>query len=149
MKISNHISYNEATVSQTALNRGIDNIPSGEVVERMKKVSESCFEPLRKWYGKPIRINSFYRSPELNTAIGGSANSQHSFGEAIDISTVNDNKILFDWLRKNVEFDQLLWEFGDNNNPAWIHISYTERRPNRQQVLRVVRENGKTVYKNM
>jgi zinc D-Ala-D-Ala carboxypeptidase len=149
MKISNHISYNEATVSQTALNRGIDNTPNQMALNCMKKVAESCFEPLRKWYGKPIRINSFYRSPELNTAIGGSANSQHSFGEAIDISTVNDNKILFDWLRKNVEFDQLLWEFGDNNNPAWIHISYTERRPNRQQVLRVVRENGKTVYKNM
>ena len=115
----------------------------------MKLVAENCFEPLRKWYGKPIRINSFYRSPELNKAIGGSANSQYCTGEAIDISAGDENKILFNWLKNNIEFDQLIWEFGDDSNPAWVHISYTEQRPNRQQVLKVKIINGKTVYEKI
>lgn len=149
MRISQHISYNEATISQTATRNGMDNTPSTIVLDRMKIVAESCFEPLRKWYGKPIRINSFYRSVELNKAIGGSSNSQHCMGEAIDISAGEDNKILFWWLKNNIEFDQLLWEFGDDNNPAWVHISFTRQRPNRQQVLKVKLENGKTVYEKI
>jgi len=147
--ISKHISTKEATASQTAVRRGIKNTPDDETLQRMKLVAERCFEPLREWYGKPIVISSFYRSPELNKAIGGSETSQHCFGEAIDIDTDNDNLKLFNWLRSNVEFDQLLFEFGDDNGPDWIHISYTERRPNRQQVLRVKKVNGKTVYENM
>jgi len=146
--ISKHISYKEATLSPTATRLGIDNVPNPDVKYRMLLVANKCFEPLREFYGKPIRINSFYRSPELNKAIGGSSSSQHCSGEAMDIDADKDNKKLFEWSLKNLDFDQIIYEFGDENEPAWIHISYTERRPNRNQVLRAIKENGKTKYIN-
>lgn len=148
--ISKHITLKEAISSPTAVRLGISNAPDKETLERMKKVAERCFEPLREWYGKPIRINSFYRSPELNKAIGGSETSQHSFGEAIDIDAGNENKKLFDWIINNLDFDQVISEFGTNDFPEWIHISYTERKPNRNQVLRATKDkNGKTIYTNL
>ena len=131
MKISEHISYNEATRSQTALRKGIDNTPDAETLARMKEVADNCFEPLREWYGKPIRVNSFYRSEALNTAVGGSKTSQHVKGEAIDIDTNSDNEKLFNWCKENLDFDQLIWEYGGR----WIHISYKAK--NRMQVLSV------------
>ena len=120
--ISKNISYKEATHSNTAKARKIDNTPSGDTIVRMKLVAERCFQPVREWYGKPININSFYRSPLLNQAIRGAKNSQHVKGEAIDISagSSTENKKLFDWLKDNVEFDQLINEYGYR----WIHISY-------------------------
>lgn len=120
--ISKNISYKEATHSNTAKARKIDNTPSGDTIVRMKLVAERCFQPVREWYGKPININSFYRSPLLNQAIRGAKNSQHVKGEAIDISAGSsiENKKLFDWLKDNVEFDQLINEYGYR----WIHISY-------------------------
>lgn len=145
--ISKHISIKEATFSPTAVRNGIDNMPEKFVLDRMKLVANRCFEPLRKWYGKPIKINSFYRSFDLNRAVKGSSTSQHCLGEAIDIDADKDNKKLFNWILQNLDFDQLLWEYGNDNEPDWIHISYTEQRPNRNQVLRVTRENGETVYK--
>ena len=150
-KISEHISYKEATVSPTSERLGIANTPDDATLKRMKLVAEKCFEPIRKWYGKPITITSFYRSAELNKAIGGSSKtSQHMVGEAIDFDANKDNKTLFAWIRKNLEFDQLIWEYGDDNEPAWIHISYTEQRPNRQAVLRVkLDENKKMVWSNI
>ena len=119
--ISKHLSYNEATHSNTAKSRKIDNTPDADTIVRMKFVAENCFEPLREWYGKPIKINSFYRSPKLNVAIGGAKKSQHLKGEAIDISVGSreENKKLFDWLAENVEFDQLINEY----DYKWIHIS--------------------------
>ena len=111
----------------------------------MKLLAEAVFEPLRKWYGKPIQVTSFFRSAKINKAIGGSATSQHSLGQAIDIDTVSDNRKLFDYIKGNLPFDQLIWENGDDNTPAWIHVSYTETR-NRKQILRATRKNGKTVY---
>ena len=120
--ISKHITLLEATQSNTASRNGIDNTPTPEVLEKMKLVAEKCFEPLRIWYNKPIRINSFYRCPELNKAVGGSATSQHAKGEAIDISAGNkeENKKLYDWCKANLEYDQLINEY----NYSWIHISY-------------------------
>jgi hypothetical protein len=120
--ISKNISYKEATHSNTAKARKIDNTPSGDTIVRMKLVAERCFQPVREWYGKPININSFYRSSLLNQAIRGAKNSQHVKGEAIDISagSSTENKKLFDWLKDNVEFDQLINEYGYR----WIHISY-------------------------
>ena len=147
-QISEHISYKEATNSPTATRLNISNYPDEYSYSCMVKVATNCFEPIRKWYGKPIRVNSFFRSPELNKAIGGSSSSQHCQGEAIDIDADKDNKIIFEWILKNLDFDQLIWEFGDDNEPAWIHISYTERRPNRNQVLKAVKENGRTAYIN-
>ena len=135
-KISAHISYDEATVSPTALRLGIKNEPNEAELSAMRLVSELCFEPLRKWYGKPIKINSFFRCKELNTAIKGSKTSQHCLGEAIDMSagSKEENEKLFNWCKENLDYDQLLWEFGDDTGPDWVHISY-KRNGNRKQVL--------------
>ena len=120
--ISKNISYKEATHSNTAKAKKIDNTPSADTLVRMKLVADKCFQPVREWYGKPININSFYRSPLLNQAVRGAKTSQHVKGEAIDISagSTTENKKLFDWLKDNVEFDQLINEYGYR----WIHISY-------------------------
>ena len=131
-RISKHISFDEATKSITAIRRGIFNKPGEVELANMKLVAEKCFEPLREWYGKPIKINSFYRSKALNTAVGGSSRSQHISGEAIDIDagSRDENKKLFDWLKENVEFDQVINEY----DYSWVHISYRKNN-NRKQVL--------------
>ena len=136
MKISEHITLAEAINSPTAKRLGIENNPDTDVLINMKRVADTCFEPLRKWYGKPIRINSFYRSPELNVKVGGSKTSQHCKGEAIDMSagSKSENKKLFDWCKANLVFDQLLWEYGNDTGPDWVHISF-RLRDNRNQVL--------------
>ena len=120
--ISKHISFKEATHSNTAIARKIKNVPDADTIVRMKLVAEKCFEPVRVWYGKPIKINSFYRSEKLNVAIGGAKKSQHVKGEAIDLTagSVEENKKLYDWMTKNIDFDQLIWEYGGR----WIHVSY-------------------------
>jgi zinc D-Ala-D-Ala carboxypeptidase len=132
MKISEHISLSEAIDSPTAKRLKIDNIPSASILSNMRLVAVTCFEPLRKWYGKPIKINSFYRCPQLNTAVGGSATSQHAKGQAIDISagSKEENEKLFNWLKENVVFDQLINEYDF----TWVHVSYTSL-VNRKQVL--------------
>lgn len=136
MRVSKHISLAEATRSQTATRLGISNTPDEETLKRMKLVAEKCFEPIRKWYGRPITVSSFYRSPELNKAIGGSKTSQHTKGEAIDIDTGDnaENKKILEWARANLEFDQLLWEYGNAEGPDWVHISFSESG-NRNQFL--------------
>lgn len=134
MRISKHISYEEATVSPTALRLGIKNEPSLEQLSAMKLVADRCFEPLREWYSKPIKINSFFRCQELNKAIGGSKTSSHMTGEAIDITAGSkaENKKLFDWAKENLLFDQLINEYDF----SWVHISYRLGN-NRKQVLRI------------
>lgn len=126
MNISKHISYEEGIYSKTAKDKGIANVPNEVQLAAMRLVAEKCFEPLREWYGKPIRINSFFRSIELNKAVKGSKTSDHVKGMAIDLDTGSnsENLKLFNWLKDNVEFKQLLWEYGDKNGPEWIHISY-------------------------
>lgn len=132
MQISNHITYEEATQSNTATRKGIDNIPSGEDVERMKIVAEKCFEPARAHWGKPLIVSSFFRSSELNKAVGGSMTSQHVKGEAIDLSTgtKDGNKKLIEWMKENLIYDQLIEEYGY----SWIHVSFTTKG-NRNQYL--------------
>jgi hypothetical protein len=124
--ISKHITVKEATQSATATRLKIDNKPSAEVLANMKLVAEKCFEPLREWYGKPITINSFYRSPALNKAVKGAKNSDHVKGMAIDLDagSNSENLKLFNWLKDNVEYKQLIHEFGDKSGPEWVHISY-------------------------
>ena len=136
--ISKHITFEEATNSDTAVRNGINNTPDTATLERMKLVAEKCFEPLREWYGKPIRINSFYRSQILNVKVGGSSSSQHCKGEAIDISAGNkvENKKLFDWVCANLDFDQCIHEYGDNTGPDWVHVSY-KKVNNRKQILHI------------
>ena len=151
-RISKHISYKEATFSQTATRKDIDNTPSEEVLQRMKTVAENIFEPLRAYVGGPIKINSFYRSIMLNTAIGGSKSSQHTRGEAIDIDDTlgcMSNKDMFTFIKDELDFDQLIWEFGDDENPAWVHVSYVSPENNRRRILKASKVNGKTTYNVM
>ena len=130
--ISKHITYDEATLSPTSLRFGIKNYPTSEQLLAMKTVANNCFEPLRKWYGKPIKINSFFRCDELNKKVGGAKNSQHTKGEAIDMSggSKEENKKIHDWCKANLKFDQLIWEYDG----AWIHISF-RAVGNRNQTL--------------
>lgn len=139
MNISEHITYDEAVKSQTATRLKIENIPSGEQVECMKIVAEKCFEPMRTYWGTSLMVDSFYRSPELNKAIGGVVTSQHCKGEAIDVyaGSLANNKKLLEWAKANLIFDQLLWEFGTDEGPSWVHISFTAKKKNRQEYLRV------------
>jgi hypothetical protein len=140
--ISKHISEEEAFKSQTAIRHGIKNqTTDAETLANMKHVAENVFEPIRKHFNRPIGISSFYRCEKLNKKIGGAKNSQHMSGEAIDIDAdiFGDltNKIIYDFVKDNLEFDQLIWEFGDNNNPAWVHVSLKRNGKNRKQILRV------------
>ncbi len=142
MKISENITLAEAIKSQTAVRKGIQNAPNDEQLKAMKAVAKNCFEPLREWYGKPIGISSFFRSKELNKAVNGSKSSQHMLGQAIDIDADIfkngiTNKKIYDWLVANVEYDQIIWEYGDDKNPAWVHISYVNKEKNRKQQLRI------------
>ena len=149
MKISNHISYKEAVHSNTAIRRGIDNIPNEKQLANMKLLAEKVFKPVREWVGKPIKVNSFFRSPKLNTAIGGSSKSQHCLGQAIDIDDTfgyKTNAEMYHWIKDNLEFDQMIWEFGDDNNPNWVHISYVSLKENRNRCLKAYKKNGKTKY---
>ena len=149
MRISKHISYNEAVHSNTAKRRGIDNTPNEEQLYNMTKVAHNIFEPLRLYVGGAIKINSFFRSEELNKAIGGSSKSQHCQGCAIDIDDIYGHKTnyeMFEYIRENLDFDQLIYEFGDATNPDWVHVSYVSTGDNRNRVLRAVKNNGKTSY---
>ena len=147
--ISKHISDREGVYSITATRRGIDNTPDKEHLDNMKLLAEKIFEPLRKWVGGPIRINSFYRGPELNKAIGGSSKSQHCKGQAMDIDDTGCHKTnaeMYAWIKDNVDFDQMIWEFGDDENPNWVHVSYVSPEENRNRCLKAYKKGGKTKY---
>ena len=148
--ISEHVSYKEGTRSTTAIRRGISNNPNNEQLANMELLAEKVFEPLREWVGGPIKINSFFRSPELNKAIGGSTKSQHCHGQAIDIDDTYGkvaNSEMYHYVKSNLDFDQMIWEFGDDDNPAWVHISYVSEEENRNRCLLAYKENKKTKYK--
>ncbi len=150
--ISKHISEKEATKSVTALRLGIDNTPNGDSISNMKLLAEKIFEPLREWVNGPIKVNSFYRSVALNEAIGGSSKSQHCQGRAIDLDDIygyKTNKEMFDWIKNNLSFDQLIYEFGSETNPDWVHVSYVSEDKNRNRILKAVRDDGKTKYINI
>lgn len=150
MKISDHISYKEAIKSNTATRRGIDNTPDDYQITNMVGIAHNVFEPLREWVGGPIKINSMFRCEELNRAIGGSSRSQHCEGRAIDLDDTFGHKTnaeMFEYIRKNLNFDQLIWEFGDDKNPDWVHVSYISDDENRGRVMRAEKINGKTQYR--
>jgi zinc D-Ala-D-Ala carboxypeptidase len=146
-KISKHISYKEAVKSDTATRNRIRNEPNDEQIAAMKEVATKVFEPLRIHFDSPIRVNSFFRSAALNKRIGGSGTSQHCKGEAIDIDATGEitNKQLFDYIKDNLEFDQLIWEFGTTKEPDWVHVSFTSAKENRKQILKAVKD-GNPVY---
>lgn len=149
MKITEHITYNEACHSFTAKRLGIANTPSEYQMWNMVVLATEIFEPLRAWVGGPIKINSFFRSPDLNRAIGGSSKSQHCEGRAIDLDDVygyKTNAEMFEYISNNLDYDQLIWEFGNDNNPDWVHVSYVDNDTNRKRNLRAVKKEGKTLY---
>jgi len=147
--ISKHVSYKEGVYSNTAIRRGIDNTPNDEQLNNMELVANEVFEPLRAWVDGPIKINSFFRSPDLNTAIGGSHKSQHCKGQAMDIDDVFNkatNAEMYHFIKENLDFDQIIWEFGNDDNPDWVHVSYVSEDDNRRRCLKAYREDGKTKY---
>ena len=148
-KICEFITYDEATKSNTGIRLGIKNNPSEDALSKMKTLGLYVFDPVRRYFGVPIRVSSFFRCSELNRKIGGASNSQHVTGEAIDIEMSNNshtNSELFNYIKTNIDFDQLIWEFGDDANPAWVHVSYKNSNTNRHQVLRARKIKGKSIY---
>ena len=147
--ISKHISYHEGTYSQTGVRRDLDNTPDDDQLKRMEEVAKNLFEPLREWVGGPIKINSFFRGEPVNTAIGGSRKSQHMKGQAIDIDDTFGHKTnaeMYHYVKDNLDFDQLIWEFGTDKNPNWLHISWVSHRPNRKKLTVAKKVNGRTKY---
>jgi hypothetical protein len=148
MKLSQHLDLSEVIRSESAKRNGISNMPTGEHIANFMLLAEKIFEPIREHFGVPIRISSGYRSKELNAKIGGSATSQHCSGEAIDIDqdgTTITNKQVFDYIKDNLPFDQLIYEFGNITNPDWVHVSYVPG--GRGQILKAVKIKGQTKYK--
>lgn len=149
MKLSEYLELSEVIRSESAKRRGISNMPTEQHIANLKKLAENIFEPIRANFRQPIRISSGYRSQSLNAAIGGATNSQHSTGEAIDIDmegTKITNKEIFNFIKEKLNFDQLIYEFGNNTEPDWVHVSYKANGQQRKQVLRAIKENGKTKY---
>lgn len=139
MKISKHISYQEATTSQTAVRFGIKNEPNEKELTAMKLVAEEVFEKVRTHFNVPIRVSSFYRNEATNKLVRGSKTSQHVKGQAIDIQGTGNltNKEIFEYIKNNLNFDQLIWEFGTKQNPDWVHVSFVSKEKNRKQILYV------------
>jgi len=151
MKLSKNLSLGEFTHSQTAKRRGIDNTPTAKHLEAAKALAENVFQPIREHFGVPIFLSSGYRSDALNKAIGGSKTSQHSKGEAIDIDMDHrrgpENEEVFFFIKDNVDFDQMIWEFGTDTRPDWVHVSYNSDGEQRGQILAAKRNSkGKTYY---
>ena len=151
MKLSKNLSLGEVIKSTTAKRLGIDNTPDDWTTENLRQVALNVFQPLRDAFGCPIFVSSGYRSADLNRAIGGSKRSQHVEGRALDLDADVfgrcTNAQIFNWLKENVEFDQLIWEFGDEDNPDWVHVSFVYDGANRRRCLKAVRDDqGKVVY---
>jgi len=143
MNLSAHVTLQEFQSSPTATTHGINNQMSESQIASAKLLCENVFEPLRIHLNTPIKISSGFRSIQLNKMIGGSKTSQHTKGEAMDIKI---NATGFHFIKDKLNFDQLIWEFGNDEQPSWIHVSYSSR--NRKQVLKATKKNGKTIYSN-
>ena len=150
MRLSDNLSLKEVTKSATAIKHGISNEPSIEHLENLKAIAENIFQPIRNHFVVPIAVTSGYRSEELNKRIGGSLTSQHSKGEALDLDAdvygQVTNKEIFEYILDHIDFDQLIWEFGTDQDPDWVHVSYKRKERNRGEVLKAIRTNGKVRY---
>ena len=149
MKLSTHLDLSEVIRSDSAKRNGISNMPTGEHIANFMLLAEKIFEPIREHFGVPIHISSGYRSKELNAKIGGSATSQHCKGQAVDIDMDGStngvtNADVFNYIKDNLPFDQLIWEFGNEDNCDWVHVSYVEKP--RKQILKAFKMNGATKY---
>jgi len=149
-QLSPNLTLAEVTKSATAIRHGIDNMPSEEHYENLVAIANKVFQPIREHFKCAIAVTSGYRSPALNDRIGGSATSQHCFGEALDLDAdvfgKITNKQIFNFIREAIDYDQLIWEFGTAENPDWVHVSYKRNGPNRKQILRATKVNGKAKY---
>ena len=147
-KISSNISYKEDTFSQTAKNLNIKNVPTEAHLKNMKLIADKVFQPLREWADHPIRINSMYRTPDLCEAIKSTRTSQHTKGQAIDLCTLweKTNGELFEYIKENLDFDQMIWEFGNDVNPKWIHVSFVSKKTNRNRILRAKAKGSQVTY---
>lgn len=143
MKLSEHFTKAEFEHSNTAIQRGIQNVMDSGQTQKAIDLCENVLEPLRKHLGVPIKLNCGYRSPLVNKAVGGAKMSQHILGEAVDVDL--HSRETFEWIINNLEFDQAIFEFGTDENAGWFHLSYRKGR-NRKQALRAKKVNGKTVY---
>jgi hypothetical protein len=149
MQLSKNLTLAEVTRSESAKRNGISNEPTAEHIENFKKLANKIFQPIRSNFGVPIHISSGYRSAALNKFVKGSATSQHCTGEAIDIDmdgTGISNKQVFDFIKTHLKFDQLIWEFGTDKNPDWVHVSYEANGNQRGQILKAIKKSGKTTY---
>ena len=142
MNLSKHVTLAEFENSPTATTHGINNKMNESQIASAKLLCENVFEPLRLYLNIPIKISSGFRSVQLNKMIKGSLTSQHTKGEAMDIKI--DAKGFY-FIKDKLEFDQLIWEFGNDEQPQWVHVSYKKSR-NRKQVLKATKRNGKTIY---
>jgi hypothetical protein len=151
MNLSNHLTLKEVIKSNTATRKGIDNTPTTEHEVNLYIIAEHIFEPIRVHFGVPIGISSGYRGKELNRAVGGSRTSDHCKGMALDIDADIYGKLanvdIFNYIKDNLEFKQLIWEFGTGTNPNWVHVSYDPNN-NKKQILVASKKNGRTVYSN-
>ena len=150
MKLSENLSLAEVTKSATAIKHGIANEPTQEHLQNLKSVAENVFQPIREHFAMPVGVSSGYRSNALNDLIGGSKRSQHSKGEALDLDADIyggiTNRDIFEFIKDHLDFDQLIYEFGTDEEPAWVHVSYKSDN-NRGEVLQAIRQNGKVIYK--
>ena len=158
MQLSKNLSLAEVMRSETAKRKGVSNMPTEAHIANFKLLAENVFQPIREHFGVPIHISSGYRSAALNKAIGGAGktvngvyipSSQHCTGEAIDIDmdgTSVTNAAIFNYIKENLEFDQLIWEFGTDTNPDWVHVSYESTGKQRKQMLKAVKQGGATKY---
>jgi zinc D-Ala-D-Ala carboxypeptidase len=143
-QLSRHFNLSEFITSQAAERKGIHNRPGAGHIENLRALVNNVIEPARVFINMPVLVSSGYRSPELNDYIGGSPSSQHKRGEAADLITA-DMPLLFFTILHHLPFDQLIWEFGDDLQPGWIHVSYSTKY-NRKEVLRATRKDGRTIY---
>ena len=158
MQLSKNLALAEVIRSETAKRKGISNMPTEAHIANFKLLAEKVFQPIREHFGVPIHISSGYRSAALNKSIGGAGktvngvyvpSSQHCTGEAIDIDmdgTTITNAQIFNYIKENLEFDQLIWEFGTDTNPDWVHVSYESTGKQRKQILKAVKKGGATSY---
>jgi uncharacterized protein YcbK (DUF882 family) len=139
MKLTENFSLEEMTKSQTGARKNIDNTPTPEIIDNLKKLCENVLEKVRAHFGRPVMVNSGFRGPKLNKVIGGARNSQHLTGQAADIEIPGlDNKVVFDWIKDNLDFDQLILEFYRPGIPdsGWVHVSWNSKK-NRKQVIKI------------
>jgi hypothetical protein len=148
MRLTKHFTLEEMTASDSATKMGISNVPTEAQIINLTVLCYKVLEPVREHFEKPILVSSGYRSRNLNVAIGGSKTSQHCYGQAVDINNKGSellNAQIFHWIKDNLEYDQLIWEFGNSKEPDWVHVSFAS--VNRKQVLKATKVNGKPIYK--